>query len=478
MKTNSLGAMVMAVFLVIVGLSCNDKKEVSYDDAVATSGTVTPVDFPKLDIPGFNFPEDSTAIYGWIFDNDFDQMAKHSWGIWTGLTSPTSFVCGGDTLLVYETWLTPDEIIDSIQGGYEMRCGQAKLNKPQQIIHAENKTGIFDDTNSPESVSYSPAAADYAIDYKIFMETTLAGYLAEGRTKIPDFPNDAITIKPVFKVIPQDSLNSDGLFAFPAWHGPISTVEAYPETAWGSCVYVDVNNTASGDGSMDMDCSGPTPQTTYNLTDFIYYIIDADNAEYFNQQFDQIDAKAGDYVILVGMHVTTREIGRWVWQTFWWASDPNNPPAPSNKTYADLRPTEYMHGAADHYAVALAYSMVLPAQPMTSGESVGDTLIAFNPYLEAGFGPQVFTGSNSYVVKNGDTIRTDAGVRTNCMSCHAYAAYTPITSGTPYTGDAYVDLNDEIFKNGLKLDFAWSINSNIVKDSAAVAKILKAYKPD
>jgi hypothetical protein len=106
-------------------------------------------------------------------------------------------------------------------------------------------------------------------------------------------------------------------------------------------------------------------------------------------------------------------------------------------------------------------------QPDTGGESVGDPVIGFNPYLEAGFGPPVFKGSNSFVVTKGKKIMTDAGVRTNCMSCHVYAtvsAADPCKSTTPYSGDAYVSLDDAAFKDQLKLDFAWSVQSNVQKD--------------
>ncbi len=49
-------------------LSCKpEKKEnVSYDLKNFSYHDVVPVDFPKLDIKGFNFPEDSITINKWI----------------------------------------------------------------------------------------------------------------------------------------------------------------------------------------------------------------------------------------------------------------------------------------------------------------------------------------------------------------------------------------------------------------------------
>jgi len=37
-------------------------------------------------------------------------------------------------------------------------------------------------------------------------------------------------------------------------------------------------------------------------------------------------AKVGDYLLLLGFHVITREIDDWVWSTFWWNNRPNTGP--------------------------------------------------------------------------------------------------------------------------------------------------------
>ena len=35
--------------------------------------------------------------------------------------------------------------------------------------------------------------------------------------------------------------------------------------------------------------------------------------------------KAGDLALLVAMHVTTKELPNWTWQTFWWEPFPTRP---------------------------------------------------------------------------------------------------------------------------------------------------------
>ena len=95
--------------------------------------------------------------------------------------------------------------------------------------------------------------------------------------------------------------------------------------------------------------------------------MNAEDAHYFNKEFSEnqgnpMTAKPGDIVILVGMHVTSRENTRWTWQTFWWAPDPLNPPAPSSKAVAAHKP-KALTGAPAHYAMAITYYMVNPKEP-------------------------------------------------------------------------------------------------------------------
>ena len=97
---------------------------------------------------------------------------------------------------------------------------------------------------------------------------------------------------------------------------------------------------------------------------------------------------------------------------------------------------------------------------------------AFNPYLEAGFDPGVFQVNMDIMVNDTTFVKTEYGVQTNCMSCHGLAQFNP-TPGyyknpnnreTPYAADFYLDLNNSIFQNKLKVDFAWSIIGNVELD--------------
>jgi hypothetical protein len=142
--------------------------------------------------------------------------------------------------------------------------------------------------------------------------------------------------------------------------------------------------------------------------------------------------QAGDIMLMVGMHVTTKEIDDWVWATFWWHDRPDV------GVYATERPAS-VTGRWRNYLMAAAYDLESPK------ESDNTPVIAFNPYLEAGF-------------RN--------GILSNCMNCHNRASwranwpvspppdnrrFLPIFRGQPAA-------NDPSFAPGkVRTDFLWSI---------------------
>lgn len=101
--------------------------------------------------------------------------------------------------------------------------------------------------------------------------------------------------------------------------------------------------------------------------------------------------------------------------------------------------------------------MVWPNQPINGGTNQGvSPVISFNPYLEAGFGPKVFS------VPNDLDSKLQYGVQTNCMTCHALATKS---GNNGYSTDQYISMNDgKFFLGDVQLDFAWSIQGNINTD--------------
>jgi hypothetical protein len=461
----------LLIFALMINVSC--KKIDDNENLTIVPTEIIPQEFPEnLGIENFNFPEDSTAIYTWLANRDTISITNHAWGIWAGLTSKSNQIYKGDTLLVYETWLGVKEIADfsaaqNKEGGcVNVKKNRTELNVPQQFLHAQlltNGKALVQASDEKlgqvfETVSYNPTASCFATENLIFNQSVLNKYaINDGIGKIPSFPSAAITTKPTYYAAKPDS---NGMIKVPVWPGTPNPAKTFDHTSWNTYVYVDTKNGQESNKKLtpvtsETPTNAEIASATCNLNDFINYQLDKEAAIYLNQHQDKgsSDFVEGDYVLLVGMHVGTKEISNWTWQTYYWAYNPAQPFAPSSSYIASLKPKQ-ITGAAAHYAVSPAYAMVWPNQPINGGTNVGvETIISFNPYLEAGFGPSVFTTPNQ-LDKN-----LQYGVQTNCMSCHALAT---AKGNIGYTTDQYISMNDtKLFMNQVQLDFAWSIQSNI-----------------
>lgn len=498
-----LGA--FALLAVIAASNCTGKKKEPGTGGTTASSVVKPVPLPSV-VPGFKFPEDATVINGWINDAKFAptnydsaSIYKHAWGIWAGLTSPTQEEYAGDKLRVYETWMGLNEIRDLVidsntKGGCagteaKRKFGRAPLTRPSQFGHAlkfskvsraqagsflavtagksKPATPLFQDAvNQWVTVSYDPNAACFATSNQIFRTSVINKYYnAGGLGAIPQFPNSSITIKPTYLVY--DTATS--LLRMPVWITAPQPANANFFGAANSFVFIDRTNTQpAGKVAVPVDSTASDPAkiaaATINLSDFISLKVDQQMATYMNQQ-DSIQglnvstggqAVAGQIAVLVGMHVTTKEITNWTWQSYYWTPNRDNPGTPSSPLAASLRPKE-ITGAAANYACVAAYVMLTPNNAPNA--SANGPMFGYNPYLEGGFGPGVFTFANTY------NKSYQYGVQTNCMSCHALAIADTTTNVGRYTTDQTINLQDTLyFGKQVSLDFAWSIQTALVYD--------------
>jgi hypothetical protein len=467
MKRKTIVLSIFAIgFIAITYNSCvfNDKTR-------KFSNTVTPQRLPSV-VPGFSFPEDSTNIYAWLNAQDTTSITKHAWGIWAGLTSNSNQIYDAtDTLLIYETWFGISDIatqcadLDTLGGCSRTKSTREKLHYPHQLSHVFGTSATPVTNENPGfyvSVSYDPNAACFATKNLLLNQSTLNKRLVSGGIgKIKPFPNSSITLKPTYYI----GKVTDNFIRIPAWPGePGSQAQVYGQSQWNSYVYADVNNGQTpGKIAVPADSSQvPPPETAIvNLNEFIYYPLDSAAAAYVNtqQQGQAGTVAAGDLAILVCMHVGTKEISNWTWQTFFWTTNPAAPLFPSSPWQAALRPAQ-LHGAASHYAVATAYAMVWPNQPITKGTNTNvKPIFAYNPYLEPGLGAP-FGNVNKLNSK------FQYGMQTNCMGCHAFATCnTSPGSSLNYSADQYVDMADTIFVDWVQLDFAWSIQQNVNKNN-------------
>ena len=441
---------------------------------------ITPQDIPS----GYGYPGNQVALQALADIYALTDMRVHSWNLWAGMTSPSASSFGGSTLPIWETWCGNSEVFAS-QSCETLSSASRNFQSPSQHTHLIHQ-GISTPATNSQVVSfnkYNPAMANYLLQPQIQngstysytngdslvalnaswpVGTSTANRSVNQAPYTPATPSNqgsaAIESKPVMLIV-----KAVGLTAMPLWRGPSDSwnpSNPTPET-WKTCVLVDPNNNAPAStapvaynpaihlGSInrnntDNSLSGQTAGCVasaylYAPASTLYtFVLSSDAAKDFNNAQGG-NAVAGDFAAVVAMHVSTKEISNWVWQTFWWQPGSDTPSSfPGDKTNMTTKVT----GPWSNFAMCNAWSQ-------TKGANSNQMNVCFNPYLETSPGIPV-------------------GITSNCVSCHGQATVGvaqanlvfPISSLTyPFSYNSPIDLNSSRYSTYTKLDFAWSIIS-------------------
>jgi hypothetical protein len=139
----------------------------------------------------------------------------------------------------------------------------------------------------------------------------------------------------------------------------------------------------------------------------------------------------GDYLVMVAMHINTKEIASWALQSIWWTNNPTG-------EYAAQRPKT--NTALDHYNMVDAYGIP---------DHTGNLPIGMNPYIELVIHP----------------------IATNCNNCHIRAGF-PEGPGSDTDKASYQNAScrymlqkmdpetTNCLKQYLRTDFQWVIPDN------------------
>jgi|CZKI01.1.fsa_nt_gi hypothetical protein len=447
------------------------------------AGAVTAVLLPNPQVPGFRFPESEATIVNWVYEmgngppadaaTAFENMNLHGWGLWTALTMETAQVDNGQKLRVFETWFTPQELSDVTNT--RLSPALPSLPRPRSALRHFNQfqhgSDVQEESGSAATegsetvfgyVKFDPTATDHIVREQLLSIAALNQLGQSGAQQIPPFPSTALTLKSAFQVITVQTLVNGRYYRLNAWSGPPSTPQAWGPAMWPGVAWIDVKGGGSGSGQIDTqaaaDGSSRTDETTYPVSSMINHRLSALEAAQFNAEQPGASASAGDYAVLVAMHVAGREIARWTWQTFWWTPTPNSPQVPSSEAIAGLRPAQ-LAGAPRNYAMALGYDMLTPGQPSVGGQNSGSAIYTYNPYLEARFSPANLPDSLPGSGPDGRPASNNVGVNCNCMSCHIRANYNPagLASAPRYSGARYTGMDDPQFAGTLQVDLLWSL---------------------
>jgi hypothetical protein len=466
--------LILAVCLCLPRLLTSQTKSAAkgkHKAAAVGAPPIGPVPLPNPHIPGYAYPVPEATMLKHVNNGDQVWITRHAWGLWTALTSTAG---PGSKSHVYETWLSP------VPGGVmspQSLAAATGLAAPTQPFHLLQRPGQFHGRRFVAAVAgVPPITSDQVVvtvnwspemvsdvERNHYLSSTALNKLLSNGTKTIVLNHRSVSLKPTYLWLDPSLLVQGRYFQMSTWPGPPNPAIPFPSNLWKQCVWVDAKQPGSGTGTgaADTTCatdgSSRTAQSTYGVGSFIHFQLTAQEAKEWQKE-GNTNAHTGDEVILVGMHVGSREMTEWAWQTFWWQPDASNPPAPSSAAIAAARPLQ-LKGAPRHYAQCTAYQMVNPNQPFSGGNGT-KPLLCYNPYLEAPFSQTDLPASTPWTYQ-GNTYTNNVGVQTNCMSCHIQAAYPQDSSAPQYTGDQYIDLNSAEFNKHLQMDFSWSIVQNV-----------------
>lgn len=427
-----------------------------------TAGAAAAQPIPAEPIPpGYNFPTARATVNGWVATNNFTAIRGHAWDLWAGMTVDSRSTYNGQRLPIWETWYSTQEVFGLFPITAAVRTkpsrpfiapaqfshiAAAALSEAAKQVLSFNKyniwTAFWDVT--PHNSPSGPPGVLYHYTKKSSLTALNATWGATSliNRKILDFPNQSIELKPVFFLVKASAL----LTPVPFWQGAgpsHSSNQQHPSPGtWYTCVLI----APGGAGGLRV----ATPQEIqaayknnklscqtylYAPLDMIYsFRMDADEAKAWNDEQGEpgMVAEPNDYAVLVAMHVNTKEIVNWTWQTFWWQGG-LNPPNRFPGSTANMPGS--VKGPWRNYAMCPAYS-----QTTTPG---GTVLVCFNPYLETSSG-------------------IPDGLNSNCMTCHGTARIPQ--SGVNFYPPNYkqpVKFGDPAYFSGnTKTDFSWATALN------------------
>jgi len=381
---------------------------------------------------GYDFPAVESALLKFRDTGDVDGMRRHAWLVFAGMTQPTST---GEA--VWETWYSGSETFGAAQ---PQALAERKLQRKFQVPRQFRESGLH-----PQAIGASLASITlfdeelrtFVRQNKLYLRSTLKSIndafpsqTPVEKREIAEFPNRAIALKTVWWIIKRQ-----GLTVMPVWDPALNPTipEGNDFPTWKRCVAVDPSRTTIPAGeSKTSTCNQSLSSvvTVVPLDSFYHFPLTAEDVSalrdlnVFIPNLDETTT-AGDYLALVALHYTTKEIRDWVWATFWWHDKPND------GSFAANRPSE-VKGVWRNYLMDISYSMDSPTA------SDGGPHAAFNPWLEARF---------------------RSGTVSNCMTCHRRSVFSgrssdqvfrPVTRGTPAP-------DDPRFGGATKLDFLWSV---------------------
>lgn len=301
-------------------------------------------------------------------------------------------------------------------------------------------------------VIYNDATINNILRSNYYNAVTLNNFLPPSKTSppkaIPDFPASSIALKPMFWPV-----QKGGFTALPVWdwdaNKPGSPADGQyagyeMQKFWRHAVAItDLVNPKTPPtvkylyGVYDPTGKKLIGPVTYNNTSQIsppaFRVVSVN--DFYHRQMSQadlnklslcdralLDASAywaynrafqpGDYLVLIAMHIMTKEQPDWTFQSLWYSPDADKP---DKCRYCSSRPTNLSDKTFQHYLLTTTYGTTQGKghqnyyAPPNTQPNADIWPVAYNPYIE---------------------LAASHPITTNCMNCHHRAAWPPFTSQT------------------------------------------------
>jgi hypothetical protein len=494
-----------------------------------------PAEVPVVDMPAKVF-QPASRIKGWVARDRSDLMKAHAWDLFAAAMTPL-YDNAGDTVRLFDTWHSLDESVPAIGApltGFGSQPGRnpararqrvAPLGVATQSVHgvgmaSRNRTSLALSDAIVSDVKYNPAIGRFieseliipgadAAGRKIVAGYNLGRQVVRGQSSVVNFTDTrGVMLKPAFTIIKgkgptviarweeaMQTVNPASVASFSLPHHASPVVGS--ERTWRKQAVVYPGQTSTWaapatyygrDGTVIPAPADLASLPKFNLSDFHYVRLTAAHVdslrggilkELMGPNLDNIEV--GDYAVLTSMHIATREIDSWTWQTFWW-QPLGGESLSANGASADLQDRMKKAGykPLKHFRAGVGYSYV---------NSRGEDIIASNPYLEGSFGlpadlaavfgasaqtdgVNVFLrdGFDQPLQSQGRTYvhAQPYGLRTNCVTCHKAAAYPTsslgwLPQGTQgiYPDHGTLDDAADLLKDRVQTHFLWGVANKV-----------------
>lgn len=282
-----------------------------------------------------------------------------------------------------------------------------------------------------ESTFYNPILYRYIRDHDLYKPETSSLFLRQNLRDVV-VPSGSVALKTFWYVLPEDGPVNIALWDWSSLPASVSTLPA--GTMKTACVAIQAEK---------YHCLSPDKFYRMTVTDPSSFVCPDCTAP----------LKPGQQLVMVAMHLASKEMPDWLWATFWWRGDDSR--TGNSWTCDDAQRADVMPGPTGvwkRYSMDVVAGFYYAKPTPAAAEGCGipgkighdeQYLAAYNPFVEALF---------------------QNGLKSSCIDCHARASsdnrddlrtfVPPINESDPYTQTSNFD-------GQVRSDYLWTLGHHL-----------------